>query len=327
MQYSIFPKSDRKLSRLGFGAMGFAGWFGDQSVNQHIDALHAALDQGVNIIDTARAYEASEKIVGLGLKTWNGDRPFVATKIESLGKERRWGMPVPVEDTFPRGHIRASLETSLRELGMEQVDLVQLHTYWPTWGTDGYWMEELQALKAEGKTKYIGISVPDHRSDMVLPIVMSGLIDSVQTIINILDPLALDALVPFCQEYNVAVLARCILDEGGLTGFLTPDTSFPEGDYRHGYFEATLPLSVYLEKVESLKQFVPEYAASLAALAIKFVLYHPGVTTALTSMHIRQYAEMNIAAVDEPPLPEEIFHLLRTKHRFIKNYNNKNHWD
>ena len=88
-----------------------------------------------------------------------------------------------------------------------------------------------------------------------------------------------------------------------------------------------MPLSVYLEKVEGLKQFVPEYAASLAALAIKFVIYHPGVTTALTSMHIRQYAEMNIAAVDEPPLPAAIFDLLRTKHRFIKNYNNKNHWD
>lgn len=321
MKYRAFPKSGRELSVLGFGAMGFAGWFGDQPTKDYIDALLAAMDQGLNVIDTARAYGDSEKIVGEALRQWKGEAPFLATKIEAIGPSSQWGWTKPVEICFPPGHIRSCCERSLRELGVDQVDLMQLHIYWPTWGTSGYWMDELQALKAEGKAKYVGISIPDHRSDMVLPLVQSGLIDSVQTIINIFDPEALDSLVPICQQHQVAVIARCILDEGGLTGFLTKDTKFNKGDYREIYFDATIPRGPYIEKVDALRQFVPAYASSLAALALKFVIHHPGVTSALSSMHVRQYAEMNIAAVNETPLPEEIFYTLYSRYRFIKNFN------
>lgn len=327
MKYGIFPKSGRKLSRLGFGAMGFAGWFGDQPKEAHIAALLAALEQGVNVIDTARAYGDSEKILGEGLRQWSGEPPFLATKIEGLGPTSQWGWPTTVEVSFPRGQVRASCERSLREMGVDHVDLMQLHMYWPTWGTSGYWMDELQALKQEGKANYIGISVPDHRSDMVLPLVQSGLIDAVQTVVNIFDPLALEALVPICQQHDVAVIARCILDEGGLTGFLTKDITFKEGDFRYAYFDAIIPRDVYIEKVDALRQFVPAYASSLAALAIKFAIHHPGVTSALTSMHVREYADMNIAAVDETPLPDDIFHKLFTRHRFTKNLSYVKHWD
>ena len=123
------------------------------------------------------------------------------------------------------------------------------------------------------------------------------------------------------------VIARCVLDEGGLTGAITADTTFPDGDYRHGYFDDTVPRSVYLAKVDALRAFVPEYAPSLAALALKFVTQQPGITTALTSMHLPEYAAANIAAVDGPDLPDEVVDLLRTRHRFIKNFNNATHWD
>ena len=227
MDTTIFPRTDRKISRLGFGAMGFAGWFGDQSEADHIKALHYALDHGVNFIDTARAYGESEAILGRGLKQWKGERPFVATKVEGLAGGPQWGTVVPVESSLPKGQVTASCETSLRALQLDSVDLLQLHAYWPVWGVEGYWMDELRKLKEQGKARAIGISVPDHRSDMVLPTVMSGAIDSVQTVINIFDPLALENLVPICQKHNVAVIARCILDEGGLTGMLTPETVFP----------------------------------------------------------------------------------------------------
>jgi aryl-alcohol dehydrogenase-like predicted oxidoreductase len=326
MQYTEFAASGRAVSRLGFGAMGFAGWFGQQPEADHIAALLLALEGGVTFIDTARAYGDSERILGVALRQWRGEAPFVATKVEALAGITQWGTVVPADAAFPKGQVTASCEASLRALGLEQVDLLQLHTYWANWGLDGDWMEELQRLKAQGKIRHIGISVPDHRSDMVLPIVASGLIDSVQTIVNIFDPTALEVLVPLCAARKVAVIARCILDEGGLTGFLTPETAFGEGDFRHGYFDGTVPRGSYIEKVAALEAYVPQHAASLAALAIKFVLKDPGITTAITSMHVPAFAAANIAAVDEPELSDTVFARLITRHRFIKNFNNLKHF-
>lgn len=328
MRYSTFPVTGRSVSKLGFGAMGFAGWFGESDEAEWIAALHAALDSGVNFVDTARAYGRSEEILGRGLAQWNGEQPFVATKIEQIsGNNLPWAIPVDVEVAFPPGHIRRSAETSLRTLGLDDVDLIQLHCWWPTWADDGYWMEELQALKSDGLTAAVGVSIPDHRSDMGLPLVMSGLIDSVQTIINIFDPLALENLVPACVENDVAVIGRCTLDEGGLTGFLSDDPVFDDADYRSRYFDEIIPRSVYMDKVAALERFVPSAAGSLTALALKFAVQDPGVTTALVSMHVKEYAEANIAALDEAPLSTEDFHELFTTHRFIKNLNHAKHWD
>jgi methylglyoxal reductase len=326
MQYTEFAASGRAVSRLGFGAMGFAGWFGQQPEADHIAALLLALEGGVTVIDTARAYGDSERILGAALRQWSGPAPFIATKVEALAGITQWGTVVPAEAAFPKGQVMASCEASLRALGLEQVDLLQLHTYWANWGLDGAWMEELQRLKGQGKIRHIGISVPDHRSDMVLPIVASGLIDSVQTIVNIFDPTALEVLVPLCAARKVAVIARCILDEGGLTGFLTPETTFDAGDFRHDYFDGTVPRGSYIGKVSALQAYVPQHAASLAALAIKFVLKDPGITTAITSMHVPAFAAANIAAVDEPELDDAVFARLMTRHRFIKNFNNVKHF-
>jgi len=324
MEHRTFPATGGQLSVLGFGAMGLAGWFGQIDDATGIRALHSALDRGVNLIDTARDYGRSEEIVGVALRSWSGRRPFVASKVQPLGPRSQYVTPPPVDEVFPRGWVTRSAEQSLALLG--EIDLMQLHIYWPTWGREGYWMEELQALKSSGKVRAVGISVPDHRHDMVLPLVESGLIDSVQTIVHVFASEALDVLVPICQANGVAVIARCVLDEGGLTGTLTADAKFAEGDFRHGYFDWTVPRAAYLAKVDALRQFVPEHASSLAALALKFATHHPGVTTAISSMHVQEYAEANIAAVAEPPLPGELFDLLRTSHRFEVNLSHAAAW-
>ena len=326
MEYRIFPATGDRLSVLGFGAMGFAGWFGPIDDNDAIRSLHTALELGVNVIDTARAYGRSEQVVGAALRAWSGPRPFVATKIEPRGPQHQFGAPPSVEQVFPRGWVTESCETSLRELGLDSVDLMQLHLYWPSWGHDGYWMEELQALKQTGKVRSVGISIPDHRHDSAISLVESGLIDSVQTILHIFGSEPVDTLIPICQANNVAVIARCILDEGGLTGTLTEDAEFAPGDFRHGYFDWTVPRRAYLAKVDALRPYVPEHASSLAALAVKFAIHHPGVTTAVTSMHVEEYARMNIAAVAEDPLPEDLFWRLRTSHRFEINLSNRDAW-
>jgi methylglyoxal reductase len=306
--------------------MGFAGWFGPVDDREAIRALHTALDLGVNVTDTARAYGRSEQVVGAALRSWGGTRPFVATKIQPVGPRRQFAAPPPVQEVFPPGWVTKSCETSLRELGLDQVDLMQLHLYWPTWGHDGYWMDELAELKRSGKTRSVGISVPDHRHDSAIALVRSGLIDSVQVILNIFASEPLDVLIPICAENNVAVTARCILDEGGLTGSLTQDAEFPPGDFRHGYFDWTVPRKSYLVKVDALRPYVPEHASSLAALAVKFAIHDPGVTTAITSMHAEEYARMNIAAVDEERLDDDLVWKLRTAHRFEINPSNRDAW-
>ncbi len=177
MQYRIFPATGDSLSVLGFGAMGFAGWFGPVDDNDAIRSLHTALELGANVIDTARAYGRSEQVVGAALRAWPDRRPFVATKIQPRGPQHQFGAPPPVEEAFPKGWVTQSCEKSLRELGLDTVDLMQLHLYWPTWGHDGYWMDELQALKQAGKARSIGISIPDHRHDSAISLVESGLID------------------------------------------------------------------------------------------------------------------------------------------------------
>jgi aryl-alcohol dehydrogenase-like predicted oxidoreductase len=326
MQYRTFPATGERLSVLGFGAMGFAGWFGPIDDDDAIRSLHTALELGVNVIDTARAYGRSEHVVGAALRAWPGPRPFVATKIEPRGPQHQFGAPPPVDEVFPKGWVTQSCETSLRQLGLDGVDLMQLHLYWPTWGRDGYWMDELQGLKQTGKCRSIGISIPDHRHDSAISLVESGLIDSVQTILHIFGSEPLDTLIPICQENNVAVIARCVLDEGGLTGTLTADAQFPPGDFRHGYFDWTVPRRAYMAKVDALRPYIPEHASSLAALALKFGIHHPGVTTAVTSMHVEEYARMNSAAVDEDPLPEDLFWRLRTSHRFEINLSNRDAW-
>ncbi len=319
MQYSNFYQLDRKVSRLGFGAFGLKGVFGTFDESEAIDAMHYCWDRGVNFLDTARHYGESEAIVSRAIKAWSGEPPFIASKAECIGPVHQWGMPSKVEESFPKGRITREIEDSLRALDVDYIDLYQMHIYWPNWGVEGYWLDELEAAKEAGKIGSFGVSIPDQRHDTALPLVMTGRIHSVQVILNIFDPQPLDCLVPICRQNEVAVIARCVLDEGGLTGTLKADTVFEEGDFRDQYFDQG-PRSVYLEKVDALRKFVPEHAGTLAALALKFVLKDDGVTTALSSMNIKKYAEENIRALEEAPLSDEAFDDLRRNYRWIRNF-------
>jgi methylglyoxal reductase len=320
MQTTPFANTNIPISRVAFGAMGLNCAFGCFEEKDLIRSIHHSLDQGVTMFDTARSYMDSERILGKAIKEWSGAKPFINSKAipsEANGNPG-WGMPNPVDVAYPKGSIRQSVEESLRQLGVDTIDLMQLHQYWGNFLGAGTWMEELQVLQAEGKIQHIGVSIVDHRHETALEIVNSGFISSVQTIINIFDPLALDSLVPACQKNNVAVIARCVLDEGGLTGMLKDDTTFEEGDFREKYF-INGPQAEYVARVEKLKQYVPEHADSLAELAIRFVLTHPGVTTACISMHVPKFADENIKAAAKGPLPEAVFHEIRCHHRWLHN--------
>ena len=299
--------------------MGLAGVFGAHSDDELVASVIHALDRGINFIDTARLYGRSEELIGRVLREWRGAPPFVATKVSVLGPNTKWGCPPTVESAFPRGHVTREIELSLRTLGVDRIDLMQLHLYWHSWGVSGYWLDELLKAKASGKIALIGVSLPDHRHDVGLSLVESGHIDAIQTIVNIFDPFALDCLVPACQRHGVGVIARCILDEGGLTGFLKADTPFPPGDFRHLYFDS-VGREIYLNRVDALRSFVPKNAISLAELAVRFVLTHPGVTTAISSMHVPRFADENIAAANAPALSPATVEALRLQHRWTRNF-------
>ena len=321
MQYTPFAHTDTQISRVAFGAMGLNCAFGCFEEKDLIRSIHHSLDQGVNMIDTARSYMDSERILGKALKQWKGPKPFINSKAipsESPDGNPGWGLPNPVEVAYPRGSVRKSTEDSLRELGVDCIDLMQLHQYWGNYYNAGTWMEELQDLQREGKIRHIGVSIVDHRHETALEIVNSGLIHAVQTIINIFDPEAFDSLVPFCEQNKVCVIARCVLDEGGLTGMLSEDTVFDEGDFRENYFKQG-PQSEYVKRVNALQKFVPEHADSLAELAIRFVLTLPAVSTACISMHVPRFADENIRAANKGPLPAEVFREIRCHHRWRHN--------
>ena len=319
LKYSQYPRLGDSVSRVGYGAFGLAGVFGPVDRHEVIETLHYCWDQGVNFLDTARHYQKSEGIIGEALRSWNGARPFIATKVEPLGPPLKWARPVPVETCFPPGHVLREAEISLRTLGVDRLDLLQLHLYWPTWGVSGYWLDELESLKESGLVRSIGISLPDQRHDLALPLVLSGRIDSVQTVLNIFDPTALDCLVPLCVSHRVAVIARCVLDEGGLSGTLREDSVFSPTDFRARYFDSG-PRAQYLARVEALRSFLPTHAGTLARLALKFVLHDPGITAAVSSMHLQPHAVDNIAATREPPLDPEVFQELLHHHRWVRNF-------
>ena len=117
MEYTTFAKTDIQLSRLSFGAMGLNCAFGNYEEADLIKSIHHSLDQGVNVIDTARAYMDSEVIVGKALKQWQGTKPFIASKAIPSGSADNpgWGIPNPADVAYPKGSIRESVETSLKK--------------------------------------------------------------------------------------------------------------------------------------------------------------------------------------------------------------------
>lgn len=311
--------------RLGFGAMSLGGHFGAVDEESSIKSVHWLLENGVDFIDTARAYGDSESILGRALKDWKGERPFLATKVlaaevkGALKPGAGWQYPVDVSEAYPQGSIRKSLEDSLRQLGVDFIDLLQLHQFWAQWENDLYWLDELEELKNEGKIRYIGISLPDHRHEMGLSILRNGRVDSVQTIFNIFDPLAADSLFPLCREKNIAVIARCLLDEGGLTGFLTQQTEFPKGAWIGKYFDC-LPRKIYLDKIDRLRGLLSGEAESIAELAIRYVLSFSEIDVAVISMKSERNARANLKAASLPPLSDDLVETLRHEHRWIRNF-------
>ncbi len=319
MRYRKLGRTKFEVSEIGYGAWGIGGnqWLGGTD-DESLRALRRAIELGLNLIDTALAYGDghSERLVGQVVRDTK-QKIYVATKVPP--KNRIWpAQPgTPIADVFPYEYIMACAHESLANLKLDSIDLLQLHVWNPEWIGAGDWRRAFRDLKQSGKVQAVGISINDHQPDTALEIIRTGLIDTVQVIYNIFDRTPERNLFPLCQAENIGVLARVPLDEGALTGNITPDTKFPPGDFREFYFKGDRKQQV-VEHVAALRRDLgPD--ANLAATALRFCISHPAVSTVIPGMRTVRHAESNTALSDQGPLSAETLAILE-RHAWDRNF-------
>ena len=269
------------VSAVGFGGAGIGGTaFGAVSQREALDALAVAEELGCNFIDTARIYGASELVLGQRLKT-RRDHWIIATKYSGQ-----------------KAGLRATLEEQLRRLNTDAVDLYQIH--WVPRAKDEALYAELEAMKREGKARFIGVS--GSTAEDVEEVLRRPALDTVQLPFSLLQPEPLRAALKALRKADRGVIARSVLREGFLTGKFSADTRFdPKTDVRGAYSQDEVAGRV--AQVRKL-EFLREYAGSLTEAAIRYTQSFEGVATAIVGTKNEGQARENFAAVNSVPLPK-----------------------
>lgn len=297
MRYRTLGRTGWSVSEVGYGMWGLAGWTGSDD-DESLGSLRRAVELGCTFFDTAWGYGAghSERLLGEVVRAYPDRRLVVATKVPP--KNLTWPSQrgFRLEDCFPPDHIREYAEKSLTNLGLPAIDLLQFHVWEDAWAADARWQQAMDDLKRDGIVRAVGVSVNRWEPDNVLETLRTGLIDAVQVIYNIFDQAPEDTLLPLCRERNVGVIARVPFDEGTLTGTLTKQSTWPEGDWRRTYF---VPgnLSESVDRAEALRPLVPN-GLTMPELALRWILQNPDVSTVIPGMRKQRHVEANIAVSD-----------------------------
>jgi len=314
MQYRRFGRTGWNVSEIGYGMWGMAGWTGSEDA-ESLASLQRAVDLGCNFFDTAWAYGDghSEQLLGKVLRANSGKTLHTATKVPP--KNRQWPARrgYSLDDCYPPAYIAEYVDKSLQNLDVETLDLIQLHTWEDKWLDDTRLLPAIEKLRKSGKVRAFGISLNRWEPWNGVRAVRNGVVDAVQVIYNIFDQNPEDELFPACREKDVAVIARVPFDEGSLTGSLTLDSKWPQGDWRNTYFVAE-NLNSTVEHVEALKP-IRRGGISMAEMALRFILNNQDVSTIIPGMRKISNVETNTAASDRGPLPAPVHAELR-KHRW-----------
>ena len=318
MRTRPFGRLGWQVSEVGYGMWGMGGWTGSDDT-QSANSIDRAVSLGCNFFDTAYAYGMgkSEKLLGDALRRHAGTKLYVATKVPPKNLKWPGRAETPASEVFPAQHIIEFTHKSLDNLGTPRLDLQQLHVWNDAWVDDEGWQRAADDLKRQKLIGGFGISVNRWEPSNVLKALRTGLVDSVQVVYNIFDQNPEDQLFPACRELDVAVIARVPLDEGSLTGTLTRDSKWPEGDWRNIYFTPD-NLAETLGRVDRLKTLVPE-GLTLPDLALRFVLANPTLSTVIPGMRKTAHVERNLSAGDAPPLPLDMLAALR-RHRWDRTH-------
>ncbi|HWB22412.1 MAG TPA: aldo/keto reductase [Gaiellaceae bacterium] len=320
MRYRTLGRTGLEVSELGYGAWGIGKsmWVGADD-DESLRALRRAIELGVNFLDTALAYGDghSEKLVGEVVRS-SSETVYVATKVPP--KNMRWPAPdgIHADVAFPGDYVIERTEESLRNLGLETIDVQQLHVWSDEWVGQGDWLEAVERLKADGKIRFFGVSINDHQPENAIRLIETGVVDSIQVIYNIFDQSPEVELFPAVQEANVGVIVRVAFDEGALTGKITPDTEFPPGDFRNNYFSGGRKEEVW-DRVNAIARDLEIPLDRLPEIALRFVQSHPAVSTVIAGMRSLRNVEANAAATDLGPLSADQLEILR-RHDWARDF-------
>jgi len=314
MNYRRFGRTGWMVSEIGYGMWGMGGWSGSDDI-ESIDSLQRSVDLGCNFFDTAWAYGQghSERLLGQLLRQNPGATIYIATKIPPKNSKWPSRREFSLDDCYPPEHIEDYVHRSLQNLDTDRLDLIQFHTWEDGWLEDERWVRKMDDLRCQGKIGSVGISLNRWEPWNGVKAVRSGWIDAVQVIYNIFDQNPEDELFPACREMGVAVLARVPFDEGTLTGTLTLDSKWPEGDWRNSYFVRE-NMEASVAHAERLKPLIPP-GMSMPEMALRFILNNPDVSTIIPGMRKLRHVESNLAASQAGPLPEALRAALRA-HRW-----------
>ncbi len=314
MNYRRFGKTDWQVSEIGYGMWGMAGWTGSDD-EESLRSLQRSVELGCNFFDTAWAYGEghSEELLGKLIRNNPDKKLYTATKIPPknfIWPSRR---DFSLDDCFPPDHIEKYVHSSLKNAGLNKIDLMQFHVWEDHFIKDDRWVKKMDELRAQGLIDAVGISINRWEPWNGFKTVRSGLIDAVQVIYNIFDQNPEDELLPACEEMDVAVIARVPFDEGTLTGNLTLESTWPKDDWRSTYFVPE-NLKSSVEHGESLRPLLPE-DMTMPEMALRFILNENRVSTIIPGMRKLLHVEANIAASDAGVLSAELHEILR-EHRW-----------
>lgn len=303
-----------EVSEIGYGVWGMAGWSGSDDQESRV-SLQSAVELGCNFFDSAWAYGEGkgDGLAGEILARNHNQRVYVASKIPPLN--RRW--PASPKDryteVFPAEHVFRYADLIRRTLGVDCIDLLQLHVWDDSWTDEKDFRETAVKLKTDGVIRAFGISLNRWEPDNGIKAIRTGLVDAVQVIYNIFDQAPEDQLFPLCREMNIGVIARVPLDEGGLSGKLTLETTFPKEDWRSNYFRSE-NLRPTVERAEKLKALLPP-GMSLPEMALRFILSNPDVSTTIVGMRKLDHVKQNLGVSEAGPLSPQLLAELKN-HRW-----------
>jgi aryl-alcohol dehydrogenase-like predicted oxidoreductase len=314
MRYRKLGKAGFQVSEIGYGAWGIgADWWKGCSDQECLTALSLAIDLGVTFIDTAMGYGDghSEQLIGQVLRE-RPERVSVATKIRPMNFNFAPKPGDSFEEAYSKEWIIECTERSLENLGQEQLDLQMLHVWLDEWAVHEEWQEAVSQLKEQGKIRDFGLSLvfPLEEAHIPRQAMATGQVAACQVVYNIYQQEPQEELFPLAEQANAGIIVRCPLDEGALTGKITPETTFPEGDWRNDYFRGERKREVQ-ERAEALQWLIRDDVESLPEAALRFCLSHPAVSTAIVGMRQARHVEANVQAVDKGPLAAEDLERLR----------------
>ena len=303
MNYRQLGRTDMRVSEVSFGAWAIGGGWGRVSDSESYAALGHAIDLGVNFIDTADVYGDghSEQLIGRLLKE-RKEEIFVATK---AGRR----LSPHTADGCNQGNLESFVGRSIRNLGVDSIDLLQLHC--PP--TEVYYRPEvfrtLDALKQKGKIRYYGVSV--EKVSEALKALEYPDLQSVQIIFNMFRLKPASEFFPEAKKRKVGVITRVPLASGLLTGKMTSQTEFPEDDHRNfnrfgqafdvGETFSGVDFEAGLRAAEELKAIVPK-GATLAQIALRWILMFDAVTCAIPGAKRPEQVDENLKAATLSPL-------------------------